>query len=495
MLPSVSLILPPPLPSSPRAGAKALPLAVKVYAAALPALACLVLAAWLPRQPALPAGRWPLLLFFAAASAVAVLFPLSPSRSGKLTVATAPNFAALLLFGPALAMLVVGAGTLAAYLDLAVRGRRDRWNVMFNTGQKMLYVGAAGLALLLAGPPAAPFSLRTQRPATFLALAAAAVVAYALNGLAVTLVIALQHGRIPVWRVGLRRDILPEAALFAIGALAATDSERSPLTLVTLTVCAVVVHQALQRAVEAADEASVTVVRETDRLKGELLSVVSHELRTPLGTIKGYVSSLRHYGDRLDAAARAESLKAIDEATDRLAELVDNLLDLQRLEAGRLSVARDVVDLGEVAALVASAAPLSGAHRLELTIPPDLPPVLGDARRLRQVLQNLVDNAVKYSPDGGRVLVRAGNRGDAVEVRVEDEGVGIPADQLDRVFERFHRVDSSLTRQVAGTGLGLAIVRELMHAQGGGVRAESAGPGRGSTFILTLPAAAVSRAA
>ena len=120
-------------------------------------------------------------------------------------------------------------------------------------------------------------------------------------------------------------------------------------------------------------------------------------------------------------------------------------------------------------------------------IAPGLPSVLGDARRLRQVLQNLVENAVKYSPDGGCVAVQLSARDTMIEVRVEDEGLGIPPDQLALIFERFHRVDNSKTRSIGGTGLGLAIVKGLVEAHGGAIHAESAGEGRGSTFVVTLP--------
>jgi signal transduction histidine kinase len=234
--------------------------------------------------------------------------------------------------------------------------------------------------------------------------------------------------------------------------------------------------------------AAAAAAREAERLKGELLSTVSHELRTPLGAIKGFATGLLHYGDRLDEAERTESLRSIDHAADRLTELIDNLLDLQRLEAGRLTVVHGMVDLAEVATMVVTEmAPRAPNHTLDLVIAPDVPPVLGDARRLRQVLQNLIENAVKYSPDGGRIAVRVQAPPGVVEWRVEDEGVGIPPDQLHAIFERFHRVDNSATRRIGGTGLGLAIVQGLVTAHGGTIHAESKGEGRGSAFVVTLP--------
>jgi signal transduction histidine kinase len=234
--------------------------------------------------------------------------------------------------------------------------------------------------------------------------------------------------------------------------------------------------------------AAAVAAREAERLKSELLSTVSHELRTPLGAIKGFASGLLHYGDRLDEAERTESLRSIDHAADRLTELIDNLLDLQRLEAGRLTVVHGMIDLVELATMVVTEmAPRASNHTLDLVIAPDVPPVMGDARRLRQVLQNLVENAVKYSPDGGRIAVRVQAPPGLVELRVEDDGMGIPTDQLHAIFERFHRVDNSATRRIGGTGLGLAIVKGLVTAHGGTIHAESEGEGRGSAFVMTLP--------
>lgn len=237
---------------------------------------------------------------------------------------------------------------------------------------------------------------------------------------------------------------------------------------------------------------AAAAAREADRLKGELLSTVSHELRTPLGAIKGFASGLLHYGDMLDDAQRVESLRAIDDASDRLTELIDNVLDLQRLESGRLSVAYGQVDLAPIVATVArEMAPRAPGHTINIVIGPGAFVVQGDARRLRQIIQNLVENAVKYSPHGGRVTARLLAHPRSIELRIDDEGIGIPADQLVPIFERFHRVDSSMTRRIGGTGLGLAIVKGLVTAHGGAIHAESAGEGHGSRFVTILPRARI----
>lgn len=236
--------------------------------------------------------------------------------------------------------------------------------------------------------------------------------------------------------------------------------------------------------------AAAAAAREADRLKSELLATVSHELRTPLGAIKGFASALRYHGDRLPPDERVESARLIDEAADRLTELVDNLLDLQRLEAGRLPIIRARLDLATlVAQVLAEMAPHAPRHQLTLDAPPRPLPMRGDARRLRQVVQNLVENAVKYSPAGGPVALSLRGRRGGVELRVTDLGIGLSPDQLEPIFARFHRLDNSTTRRVGGTGLGLAIVRGLVAAHGGTIHAESAGDGEGATFVVFLPRA------
>jgi len=168
--------------------------------------------------------------------------------------------------------------------------------------------------------------------------------------------------------------------------------------------------------------------------------------------------------------------------------LVEDLLLAQRLEAGALPTEFAPVD---VAALVQEAAdeiaPRSTAHQFVCAPAPNLPLARGDVRRVRQVLLNLLDNAVKYAPDGGEVRIEAAAQNGEVLVSVSDQGVGIPAEHLERVFERFHRVDSERTRGARGAGLGLSICQGIMQAQGGRIWAESDGPGRGSVLRFTLP--------
>ena len=221
--------------------------------------------------------------------------------------------------------------------------------------------------------------------------------------------------------------------------------------------------------------------------KSDLLSTVSHELRTPLGAIKGYATALLRFGPRIRQAERREFLESIDAAADRLSALIEDLLLAQRLENG-LPITPEPLNLAELAEeVVAELAPRAIDHDFVCLLPPDLPLARGDPRRVRQVLANLLDNAVKYSPDGGEICVAASVRNGDLLVKVRDEGLGIPADHLTRVFERFHRVETGATRTTRGTGLGLAICQGLVQAQGGRIWVESAGAGQGSTFSFTLP--------
>ena len=237
------------------------------------------------------------------------------------------------------------------------------------------------------------------------------------------------------------------------------------------------------------DEArNVAALKEIDRMKTELLSTVSHELRTPLGSIKGYATTLLSHGNRLRKDEQREFLEIIDSEADRLRELIENLLDLSRLEAGVLRIDREpgrlAATMRDVLRKVQLATP---NHQLGLDWPVDDLLVSADQRRIYQVVQNLLTNAVKYSPHGGTITLSAATRGRELVVSITDQGLGIPAMELARIFDRFHRVQGEVSRGIGGTGLGLAICKGLVEAHGGRIWAESEGVGKGSTFRFTLP--------
>jgi signal transduction histidine kinase len=229
-------------------------------------------------------------------------------------------------------------------------------------------------------------------------------------------------------------------------------------------------------------------LRELDRMKTELLSTVSHELRTPLGSIKGYATTLLTHGTKLKKDEQREFLEIIDSEADRLRDLIENLLDLSRLEAGVLRIDRDPVRLGTVAREVARKVDLATPnHEIALDWPAADPLVNADHKRIYQVIQNLLTNAVKYSPDGGCITMSGHCERRELVISVADQGMGMPAAELDKIFDRFHRVQSELSHGIGGTGLGLAICKGLVEAHGGRIWAESAGECKGSTFRFTLP--------
>ena len=233
---------------------------------------------------------------------------------------------------------------------------------------------------------------------------------------------------------------------------------------------------------------------ELDRMKSEFVATVSHELRTPLTAIKGYVDLLSRpdvMGDLNPKQTKA--IRVIQRHVRRLTNLVDDLLTLSRLESGRMRIEPQEMDLREILREIVDdfRRQIKEKQRdlqLVLDVPPDLPHVYADPQRVRQIVSNLVENACRYTPDGGRVTVRARAVDGFVQFSVQDTGIGIRPENLHQVFERFYRGEHPLVMKTAGTGLGLAIVKQLIEMHGGRIWAESTGvPGEGSTFHGTLP--------
>jgi|GEM_PF-80010 len=226
---------------------------------------------------------------------------------------------------------------------------------------------------------------------------------------------------------------------------------------------------------------------ETERRRLALLGDVTHELRTPLATISGYMEGLR---DGVIKPSQ-QTFSLILHESNRLQRLIEDLELLSRVEAGQLPVVARPMELGRVLEEVAAQfEPLFAANQVEATIEtPPLPPVWADPDRVAQVLINILSNAYRYTPAGGKVALRAERLDDYVRVAVADTGIGIAAEHLGHIFERFYRVDKSRARQSGGSGIGLAIARHLVYVQGGDIWAESAGRGMGTTFCFTLPLA------
>ncbi len=244
----------------------------------------------------------------------------------------------------------------------------------------------------------------------------------------------------------------------------------------------------------AAFNEMATALESTERKRRELLTDVAHELRTPLATVEGYLEGL---ADGVVPAV-GETWSLLETETSRLRRLVDDLAKVSRAEERQLDL-RLVPSQPSVllAAAVQAAAPAYAAKgvALETTLGRRLPPVAVDPDRIAEVLANLLDNALRHTPSGGRVEVVAADRGEQVELAVADSGDGIAAEHLERVFERFFRADPARTRTAGGSGIGLAIARAIIEAHGGRAHAESEGPGLGARFVLRLPAMATSPAA
>jgi PAS domain S-box-containing protein len=239
------------------------------------------------------------------------------------------------------------------------------------------------------------------------------------------------------------------------------------------------------RLVEQASE--LEILRELDCLRSELIANVSHELRTPLGLIKVFCTTLLRKDVDFDRETMHEFLLDIEDETERLEQIVTNLLDMSRAESGRLALDTRPTDLRQLVTQVAADMEIQlRDHDIVHDFLEEPLIATVDSRQMEQVLRNLLNNAHKYSPNGSTITMRG--RGDKRQIllQIQDQGIGIPGDELEHIFERFYRVDNETTQKVGGIGLGLAVCRSIMNAHGGRIWAESE-PGKGSTFYLTLP--------
>jgi len=226
---------------------------------------------------------------------------------------------------------------------------------------------------------------------------------------------------------------------------------------------------------------------ELNKLKSEILAKVSHELRTPLATIKGYSTMLLNYEPRLTHEERFQYLNSIDCATDQLTKQVSQLLDMSRIEAGLIKLDRSPINIAELLEEMETEAQIrSPRHKIMKNLGTGLSKVNIDASRIREVIDNLIDNACKYSEMGTKVVVSAQRDDQQLLISVADQGTGIPADELERVFEQMYRIEQAHSPKTDGLGLGLAICKGLVEAHGGRIWAESK-MGEGSTFHFSIP--------
>jgi PAS domain S-box-containing protein len=227
-----------------------------------------------------------------------------------------------------------------------------------------------------------------------------------------------------------------------------------------------------------------------EQMRSDFVATVSHELRTPLASIHGAAVTLASRGGELAPGLHRRLLAIVVEQSERLAELVEQILLAAQLDSGGLRLDRERFDAAVLARrVIASTRPrIPTGVTVSLAAPPRVPDVIGDAERARHVLGNLIDNAIKYSPDGGRIDVIVEPNADRLRFTVRDEGLGIPPNELDRIFEKFYRLDAGMSRGVGGSGLGLYICRELVQRMDGRIWVSST-PGAGSSFSFELPLA------
>jgi signal transduction histidine kinase len=267
------------------------------------------------------------------------------------------------------------------------------------------------------------------------------------------------------------------------------DSSGKPEHVLVMVEDVTLVREAqdkLGEALESQRSANATLEK-LDRTKTEFLSIVSHEFRTALTGIQGFSELIRDGGLESDEV-RAYGGYIFNDA-DRVNRLIGDMLDLDRMESGRMSIRTADVDINEVLSDAIARAGGSPSVEFKADLDPRLPIVVGDRDRLIQVVSNLVNNAVKYSPDGGTVTLSSRAEGEFALVSITDTGVGIPPDEIGHVFERFRRVRSGAAQSIPGTGLGLTIVKQIVEMHGGKIWVESA-VGHGSAFHFTLPLAA-----
>jgi len=276
--------------------------------------------------------------------------------------------------------------------------------------------------------------------------------------------------------------LTPHAHLYIEGDLKRTSAEQPLPVGATYTPLISAEGNLLNIIVTVRD---ITRFRQAVELKSTFISIISHELKTPVALIKGYVSTLRREDAQWDAAIVQDSLQVIEEEADRLAGLIENLLDASRLQAGGMTLKRSDVSLPELAQRMAQRLQTqTGKHTITVSFPPDFPVILADETRLEQVLSNLIGNSIKYAP-GGEIKVTGQVRQDSVIVCVSDEGPGIDPQDIPHIFDRFYRAPE-MARNTKGAGLGLFLTRAIIEAHSGHIWIDTV-PGQGARFCFSLP--------
>lgn len=480
---------------------------VRLFAVIIPALAVVLLAAW---SRVLPAGfdRVGILpLVFLLATTGSLLFPLQLGPRQKTSVAAAPEFAALLLFGPTVALAVVGAAAAAANLAQMRLGKRAVWDVAFNAGQITLAVGLAGVALGRVADRPLPFDPRLDNATDVAALVAAAATMYVVNTCAVAAMVGLQRRTSParVWLAARRADVVQAIGLYMLGTAIALVVRATPWMLVAFAVPLTLVYQSLRQAQRSLGESETRRALELDlaraeKLKalGQLAAGVAHDVNNQLGAILSSAELLRDAvesgsGQRADVL---DHLSHLERAAEDAAKIVRRVqLFARRADDGPTS--RAPVCVGDLLDdVVAFTRPRwrdeaqAAGRRITIRVRRDAAPmVVADPGELREALVNLVHNAIDAMPAGGVITLTAteepvvdGTREAVLAVR--DAGVGMDEQTRAHLFEPFYT-----TKPVGqGTGMGLAMVHGIVERLHGSIDVQSA-PGAGTTVAIRLPSA------
>lgn len=455
-----------------------------VSAAGAATLAALVALGDLTRLPARQPVAFAILTAFVV---LGELFPITVPREGEveeIAVSTTPGFAIVIAFGAAPAAIVFAVAS--AIGDLS--RRKPVWKIAFNVGQYTLSVAAAAMTYALLGG-SGRIDVNALVP-----LVASAVVFFVVNDVLTGTGIALaQQTPVPSFLLAdLRFQSLTALALFAMSPVLLVMVDRDVWFAPLLAVPVAAVYWGATASLENTRlvrrlEGALAHERELSRVKDDFVAVVSHELRTPLTSIQGYIKTVLQLEDDLGEAQRRSFLQAADRQGERLRRLIEQLLVVARLESHSEPLSLALVDVDEmIRQVVDELRPLAHGHTFDLRFHTGLPVVETDEAKLHQIVSNLVENALKYSPPDTRVTIRAVHVEDGVMMSVQDEGPGIAPHERERVFDRFYQVDSSATRQVGGTGLGLYICRKLAEAIGGRVWLERSSPS-GSVFAMFVP--------
>jgi signal transduction histidine kinase len=412
-------------------------------------------------------------LLAAAMTAEAFPVPIEGVAAGRTSLATIFIVGAAVEYGWAPAALV-GFGTM--FVVEAVR-RRGPARIAYNASLYALAAGAAGAGAALSPGNDIP---------SLVAAALTGSASFYVVDIALLTAVVTRSRRQPYfawWRRAMVSTVSPFAVMASLTVILVVLWSRSPFVAVAL-VGPLIAFALYQRRVHTALES----LRELDRLKNEFIAVVSHELRTPIASVYGAALTLER--KQLDERQRDSMLRVVYSESKRLVRLVDQVLWASRVDAAGLDPEIQACDAEQLAAAVVSAARTHLPTKLsvDLRVDDGLPPVAADPEKANQVLVNLVENAVKYSPNGGRIEVAVSRLDGHVRFAVSDEGLGIPEQDQERIFDKFERLDPELARGVGGTGLGLFISRELVAQMNGSLSVESR-EGQGSTFMVDLPVA------